>query len=371
MYPVSSAFLAKIRTTHIAPVRVELWDTVNNDQIAELQPLSGTVTVDSRRAIRRQCSLQFVDDDGTLTPETAQSLLVPFNRELRIYRGAQLGDGTQEMVPLGVFLITEVSISDAKDGIKIAVEGSDRSLRIARARWADNKFYIAADTAKETAIANILKDRWASVATQFPATGQTTATIYPTLDTSSDPWRQALAIADSAAMDLYFDVDGVCKMRPIPDPDTGTPVITYADGTDAVLTEMSRSLNTNETFNGVIYTGEGSNLALGIIGSAWDDNPQSPTYRQTYGDAPMFKSSPTLLTIAEANAAAAAELRKVIGATEKIEWGQIVNPAHDVFDLVQVSRGPSKVDAVVMLDSVSIPLEPAGTMKAVARSRRF
>lgn len=371
MYPVSSAFLSKIRTTHVAPIRVELWDTVNNEQIATLQPNSGTITVDSRRAIRRQCSLTFVDYDGTLTPENSKSPLVPYNRELRIYRGATLGDGTDEMVPLGVFIITDVSIADRPNKIEISVEGSDRSLRIARAKWADNKFYIASGTAKETAIANILTDRWPSVQYQFPATGQTTAIIYPTLDTSSDPWRQALKIAESAAMDLYFDVDGVCKMRTIPDLDTSTAIIAYEDGDEAVLTSLDRSLSTIETFNGVIYTGEGSNLALGIIGSAWDENSASPTYRYTYGDAPMFKSSPTILTLAEANAAAAAELRKVIGATEKIEWGQIVNPAHDVFDVVQITRGVSKVDAVVMLDSISIPLEPSGEMKAVARTRRF
>jgi hypothetical protein len=121
----------------------------------------------------------------------------------------------------------------------------------------------------------------------------------------------------------------------------------------------------------VIFTGEGTNLAIGIIGEAWDMNPASPTYRPTYGDQPVFRSSPTILTTEEAYAAAAAELRKVIGATEKIEWGQIVNPAHDVFDLVSIVRGPSKVNATLMLDALTIPLEPSQTMTAIARSRRF
>lgn len=371
MYPVSAEFLSKIRTTHVAPVRVEVWDTRNDRQIAELQPISGEVTVDSRRAIRRQCSMQFVDIDGTLTPANYEATLAPFNRELRVYRGVRLGSGVDEMVPLGIFIITSVSVVDESDGIRITVEGSDRSLRIARSKWSSNDFWIDSGTAKETAIQNILIDRWPQVQTNFPATGQTTAILYPTLDQNSDPWRKALEIAESAALDLYFDEIGVARMRPIPDPDTGLPVISYEDGDDAVLVSLSRSLSTDESANGVIYTGEGTNLSIGVIGEAWDDNPASPTYRPVYGDQPVFLSSPTILTTSEAQAAAQAELRKRIGATEKIEWGQIVNPAHDVYDLVQLTRGPSKVNAVLMLDSLTIPLEPDGTMSAVARARRF
>ena len=172
-------------------------------------------------------------------------------------------------------------------------------------------------------------------------------------------------------MDLYFDENGICRMRPIPDPDLGTPLMTYTDGDDSVLTSLARSLNTDESYNGVIYTGEGTNLSIGVIGEAWDDNPASPTYRVTYGEVPLFKSSPTILTVAEAQDAAVAELRKVIGATERISWDQLVNPAHDVYDLVKVTRSESGVDATLMLDSVTIPLSPSATMNAVGRSRRF
>ena len=66
--------------------------------------------------------------------------------------------------------------------------------------------------------------------------------------------------------------------------------------------------------NGVVYFDD-----TGLQTST--NNPASPTYRKTYGEVPMFKSSPTVLTVAEATTAAIAELRKVIGATEKINWG--------------------------------------------------
>jgi len=82
-------------------------------------------------------------------------------------------------------------------------------------------------------------------------------------------------------------------------------------------------------------------------------------------------SSPTVLTVAEATEAAKAELKKVLGSTEKITWDQIVNPAHDVYDLVKVTRSPIGVDKVLTLDAISIPLSASGTMNAIGRSRRF
>lgn len=372
MYPVTSTFKETIRKSHVIKTKIEIYDTANGTILSTAQPISGEVTIDNRRSIRRMCSLEFVDSDGTLVPtNNRSSVLLPYNREIKIYRGLVYADGTEELVPLGVFIVTNVEISDTAQGVRITVNGSDRSLRLTRAKFINHDFYIDSGTAKETAIENMLRYRYPQIQVVFPATNQTTALLYPTLDQSSDPWREALKIAESAGMDLYFDENGICRMRPIPNPDLGTPVMTYEDGSESVLTQLSRSLSSEETYNGVIFTGEGTNLSIGVIGEAWDENPSSPTYRYTYGETPKFMSSPTVLTTAEATDAALAELRKVIGATEMISWDQLVNPAHDVYDLVKVTRSPSGVDATLMLDSITIPLEPTATMNAVGRSRRF
>ena len=372
MYPVSADFKEAVRKSHSAIVKVEIYDMANGTILSTASPISGEVTIDNRRSIRRECTLEFVDTDGTLVPiNNISSILLPYNREVKIYRGIAFPDGTEELVPLGVFIITSVDITESAQGVKITIKGSDRSLILARAKFTNHEFYIEAGTAKETAIENILKYRYPKVKTIFPATNQVTTLLYPTIDQSSDPWREALKIAESASMDLYFDENGIARMRPIPDPDKGTAIATYADGSDSVLIQIARSLSIDESYNGVIYTGEGTNLSIGVIGEAWDDNPSSPTYRKTYGEVPLFKSSPTILTVGEAKDAAAAELKKVIGASEKITWDQLVNPAHDVYDLVKVTRSPVGVDKILMLDAISVPLAASGTMNAIGRSRRF
>lgn len=371
MYAVTSQFLTRMRGSHIAPVTVEVWDTVSNALLKEIYPISGQVTVDNRRDIRRQCELTVVDIDGTLVPTNGFSTLSPFNRELRVHRGIRYEDGTEEMVPLGVFIITKVSVNDGQDGVKITLEGSDRSWRIAKRKWYTNDFWIDEGTSKEDAIAQILLDRVPETQIDFIATNQTTTVLYPTLDQSSDPWKQAMEIAKSAGVDLYFDVNGVARLRNIPDPDTSVVDIEYLEDEEAVITTLKRDLTTDDSYNGVIFTGEGTNLTIGVIGTAWDDNPNSPTYRATYGEVPLFKTSATVLTTEEAEVAAVAELRKVIGAAEKIEWTQLVNPAQDVYDVVRVVRSPSKVNATLVLDAVTIPLSAEQTMTSVARSRRF
>jgi hypothetical protein len=371
MYPVSPEFLTRVRSTHIAPVSVELWDTVSNSQIRHLYPINGSVKVNSKDTARRSVTMEIPDVDGTLVPENGFSDLSPFNREVKVYRGVRLADGTDELVPLGVFIITSVKVFDGETGVMLSIEGTDRSLRIARNKWSSNTFWIDENTPKETAIANILKDRWPDVKTDFIATRQVTAVLYPTLDQNSDPWRKAVEIADSAGMDLYFDALGVARLRTIPDPDTAAVDATYEDGAEAIVVSLTRELTTDGTANGVIYTGEGSNLTIGVIGEAWDTNPASPTYRTTYGDQPVFLSSPTVLTVEDAKIAAEAELRKRLGATEKIDFGAVVNPAHDVFDVIQLTRADSKIDTRLIIESLEIPLLPDQPMTATARARRF
>ena len=372
MYPVSDRFLTAVRQSHVSMVKVEIYDVANNEIISTASPIDGEITIDNRRSIRRQCSLTFVDATGTLVPTNNRSaIFLPYNRELRVYRGIKFADGTEELVPLGVFGLTDVDITDSAQGVKIAVQGSDRSLKVQKAKFIDNSFYISDNTPKETAIRQMLQNRFPSIRTVFPATNQVTTLLYPTLDKSSDPWKESIKIAESAGMDLYFDEIGTCRMRPIPDPDVDAVVQIYTDTVDSVLTQLSRTLSSSDTYNGVIYTGEGTNLSIGVIGTAWDENPASPTYRYSYGEVPLFKSSPTILTTSEATAAAQAELKKVLGAAEVIQWDQIVNPAHDVYDIVKIVRSKSGVDKNLVIDSMSIPLSPTGTMKATGRTRRF
>ena len=84
----------------------------------------------------------------------------------------------------------------------------------------------------------------------------------------------------------------------------------------------------------------------------------------------MFVSSPLVLTTADAVAVAGAELSKMKGAEENVEWSQICDPSLDAGDVIKIRNEGTRLAKVLVLDKVTIPLSPGGSMKATARTVR-
>ena len=105
----------------ITEVRV-LGATAAEDTI--VYPTGGSVTLDLTAAVRGSCQLQF--GDPTLIPQAVGDLLVPYGNEIQVSRGIRSG-GFEHLVPLGIFGIQDVSLSDTPEGITIDVTGADRA----------------------------------------------------------------------------------------------------------------------------------------------------------------------------------------------------------------------------------------------------
>ncbi len=119
MFPTSANFRTAISTNHIVISKAEIWNT--DQKLAEIDIESGAVEISTTNAIRRTCKVNLVTDRTTnnLVPDNQFDLLNPFGNEIRLYRGVRFTDGTDEYVPLGVFVITDVSISDTNEGVFI------------------------------------------------------------------------------------------------------------------------------------------------------------------------------------------------------------------------------------------------------------
>lgn len=371
MYSVSDAFLAAVRTSHQIVAKVEVWGTSGLEDTITGYVDEGSVSVDARRGTRRTCQLTIGDFDGTLTPETANDLLNPLSsRELRLYRGVDFGT-TQEYVPLGVFRITKTTPSEGEGGIKIAVDGSDRSWRVKRAQFS-GPYTVLADTAVEDAIADLLLDRYPTVETSFPATGAVTPRLALGVGgtNATDPWTAAQKMATDAGYDLYFNNEGVAVMVQTSDLYTATPVVTYGPGEAEVILSSTREWDAETTYNGVIATGEGSGLTAAVRAEVWDDDPTSPTYRYgPFGEIPEMYSSSLIKTAVQAEAAASERLRRNLGTGGKLSWTQVVNPAHDGSDVVAVTRPAINVNDIFVIDSLTIPLKAGSAGQAAGRTR--
>ncbi len=376
-YPVSTEFRNALRYGHKVATLAQVC-TVDGDVLATLEPLSGAVTVDVDRLVRREAGdLQLVDSTGTLTPLDVDDLLNPLNGyEIRLYRGITYPNtGDQDLVPLGVFGYTSARVDDTGSGVTFALGGLvDRSERVSRARYSTRVQVTTTNNETETVITAILQQAWGDVpfaGGQLPTTGTTVPVSAFGVEGDSDPWRDAVQVAESKGYRLYFNVEGQVTMSQVVDAVPSTGVVSYG-GTDLLVLSMSKTWDTADTYNGILAIGETSNLRRTIPRfTAWDTDQNSPTYYLgNFGKRLRVYSSPLITTVADAERAARLQLAKTRGVAERLSWSQIVDPSLDVDDPVTVTQASVGVDATYLLSRLSIPLGPTEAMTAESKQRR-
>lgn len=370
MYSSSAAFKTAVRANHIVIAKAEVWAI--DQKLQEINISEGSVSVSAGSAVRRTCEVTLVTgrDAINLVPDNDFDLITPFGNELRLYRGVRYEDGTEEYVPLGVFVITEVGIQDTNEGVTIKIAGEDRSIRVSRAKWTEP--YQLPNGSLESALTHLLKDRFPEAELVFPVTNVTVNQVILGSEKSNDPWKDAVEIAELVGFDLFFDQNGVVQMQQFPTLDGSVVVALFVEGFGTTITSLDRTISTKETFNGVIYTIEGSEVATPIRIEAWDEDTSSPTYRfGVFGEVPIFIETNLLATEEEAVRAAYSLLNIYIGKQEQITFNSLVDPSLDVQDVIYVRSNGAKIDRLVIIDSLDIPLNPEGEMSANARTVRI
>ena len=360
MYAASGNFKSYLRENHIVVSKAEVWSV--DQKLATLEISEGTVEVKAKSAVRRTCSVTLTTtrELNSLVPDNDFDLLTPFGNELRLFRGIQFDDGSVEYVPLGVFVIIDVVIKDTNDGVQINLAGDDRSLIVSRNKWTEPYQMV-----------NGSLDRYPDAQTNFTATNVTINQVVLGTERNNDPWKDAVEIAELVGYDLFFDANGIAQLAPFPTLDGSTIVASFKEGEETTILDLDRTISTRETYNGVIYIVEGAEVPVPIRVEVFDEDSTSPTYRfGKFGEVPIFVSSNLLTTEAEAIIAASSLLNLYIGAQETISWNSLVDPTLDVQDVVYIKADGAKVDRVVIIDSLSIPLSPEASMSAVARTVR-
>lgn len=371
MYSISAGFQSALLNSHTVLDRVEVLS--GGVVVRTLDTVvAGSVTINKKGNVRRSCQVSIVDD-GTLVPAVAGTgTLAPLGNELRLWRGVRWYAGataTDELVPLGTFRISATKISDTGRGLSIDVTGYDRSRAIGRNRYLD-PYTIAAGTDYVTAIKNLILDRRPTTTFAFPAVGTITSTTPQVVITSTDdPWKVASDLAEAVGYELFFDALGVCTMRREPDPTTAPVVWTYAEGASAILLSAERVLDDQYGYNVGVYTG--TSPYGNVRGIARDTNPASPTYYLgPYGSVPIFDQSNLVTDQSGVDAAATALLNKNIGVTDTVAFTAVANPAHDVSDVVQITRLRAGIQQLHVLDVVRVGLGAKTSLAATTRARR-
>jgi hypothetical protein len=366
MYPTSGDYRAAIGIDHKVIAKAEVWSSER--KLLDLDIDKGKVSVTTSNAIRRSCEINLVTDRTTanLVPEDGFDFLAPFGNQLRVYRGIEFADGTEEYIPLGVFVITEVLVQDKNEGVSITIKGEDKSIICSRNKWTST--YQMVTGTLEASLTALLQNRFPDIEVNFPTTNVSVNQIILGADSGVDPWNDAVEIAQLVGFDLFFDVNGVCVMKQFPTLDASTVVATYEEGNGTTITSLDRNISTKETYNGVIYTIEGSQVTTPIRVEVWDEDTSSPTYRYgIFGSVPTFVTTSLLSTSAEAIKAATLLLNTYIGQQEVITFNSIVDPSLDVNDVIYVKSTGARVDRTVIIDSMDIPLDYTSALSVNTR----
>lgn len=372
--PVSTRYVAALARSHRIAVQGDILDTSGRIVLGDLPITTGSITIDRTASVRRTCTITVAaspEIEAVLPTARRRSPLDPYGNEIALQRGIVYPDGTTEMIPLGVFGVRTSDLKDDKDGRYLEITGVDRSMQIADAKYALTVYSIARGTNLVTAIANLVNDRLPTNVTVIAAdTGYTTPLLV--LDGNISPWEVITNLGAAAGCEVFFDPLGNLVIQDEPDPTMGEADWSYAEGVDCTILALERSYTVEATYNAVVITGENGQGDVPVIGSAVDSDPASPTYYYgPFGPRPVTESSPLALTSGQATTIAAARLRSLTGLSEKIQLEIIPNPALDVSDILAVRREVIDVDDDLLVESLTLPLDPTTTMSVICRTRRI
>ena len=419
MYPISEKMKQSLVTSH-RPMTIVKVRSING-VTTTIPVVSGSVTVDRtsqdfRRSVSFTTNTEYItNSDGSTTqivPLRDTDPLNIYGNHAYVYRGVLWNtngigkdlttceapipqdilvpaNGAYELVPLGVFRINSVSISEHQDGqLDLTVEGTDISSNISKNHWTSpvtvwkSKYSVPvsqADTTPEQAyvastvkeaIQKLILDRWPSnngvfglpvfdfsgVADKPLTTPVVMGSRTISTSGSNSPWTDITGLSASLGAELFIDQSGKFTLRAITDPNEMPVSWSILDGDltgkSGGLISITRTVSDAKTVNYVIATGENTGTSVSTVSSngagsgtplkavAYDNDPNSPTYyKGTFGRVVGYEPGrKKLKTQAEVQHAADTYLNWFIGGDETVQIESTVNPALDVGDVVKVRR---------------------------------
>lgn len=379
----SAAFLEALNRTAIVHSRARIQRRDATGEVTTITPPGtddpylaiaegASISVDSNAAVRRTLNLPIADTDG-LVPLNAASPILPFGNEIVVEMGVTLADGTEEYVTVGVFGIQEAETND-NGTLTLGLQCSDRAQKVIDARLT-KAYKIAKTTNTATAIAALIEAGVPNLPMSFVSTQSDTPAMV--IEEGADRWNEGQTMGSADGLDLYFDAEGILRLNTVPDPADPDAPIAFTFAEDGILGSVRVKVSSEKTYSHAVFTGEPQDNRAPVRADAYDTDPASPTYYLgPFGDKPVFLSTPivsTDATKARAQAKAAAErlLNKHKGGSREISFTSPPIPSLEGGDLIRITRAASDVDAVFVLDSFTLPLDPSGEMTASVREVRL
>jgi hypothetical protein len=319
-----------------------------------------TVTIDETQASRYTLAAS-VANDGTLAPTTQPDALAPYGIELAVYTGIQYADGTQEVLPAGVYRLYSAQmnnlgqiditgldrgsvVSNAGNEIPYVMEGS-QSLGRAIGRYIQSKYPTLAYTADPACAAMILAP---------------TPTVFPE-GSDEDPWSDCMSLANGFGCELFCTAIGGAYLRPIPDITTTSPVWVYTPGAANLALDATAVLDTSagNVYNIVIVESSGTGIPSPVQGTAEVTDPASPIYPDPdgFGRRPLFFQTSQLGSTEDCTRTAQSILQRYTGRATNPAFSAVPHPAFEAGDVVVYTSTALGVVTTALLSKWTLQLD--------------
>lgn len=392
----TTRFLNTIKGSHAPFIVVKALSV--DGSVTNIPIVSGSIKIDRLSTDARR-TINFTTNEESLIPLHSDDPLNIYGNHVYAYRGViwnrnnidpdlwkasvplsekflRPANQAYELVPLGIFRINTVSISEQGDGtVEISVDGSDISSNISKNHWLGtttvwkvpyippvvvtqvspillNVQKLIGTTIKQ-AIKLLIDDRWPPACIvgkpQYDLGGVNDKTLIkpvvlgsqnPTSLSSTNPWTDISGMAAAMGCELLVDSEGKFKLIELKDPNLLQPVWDLLDGEGGLLISADRKVSDAKAVNYVWASGESSLLQLPLRSIAIDQDPSSPTYyKGAFGvSSQMEPGRKSITTQAQADLAAKTYLNWFHGGDETTSVKAVPNPALDVGDVVRIRR---------------------------------
>lgn len=362
MWPLSAAAQTALAESHGMAARATVYSPTLG--VLPLDIAGGSITVDATSQVRRSATILA---DPRMWPRSPQDLLAPYGSACLVEYGIALRRGDIEWVPVIYGMLDESQRQRPLSGSgELTVKLVDRSARVA-----EDRFDAPAQTvAGATVVAEIRRLIQATLGSGVAVLDKTgSSQIAAVLEIERERWADGVeTLADSIAAECFFDPTGTGIIRA--QPTLADPVVwVVRSGQAGTILTATDTLSRAEVYNRVIASGQRSDGTAPVFAVATDTDPASPTfYSGPFGKKSRRYPSPSLTTVPQCQAAAAALLARVLGAGASVQLTTLVNPALDTGDVVAAVDEDTATTTRHILDKVEIPLAPDGTQTLATRS---
>ena len=343
----------------------EMFQTGTNPVGTFVPVIGGAATLDGKAAIRS--TVDITVSSIRSWPIFQNDLYAPYGNEIYVERGIEYSEASVEYVGLGYHRIQAPDQEILSDN-PIRIVAVDRMQGIVDARLLAPRQFIAGTTFGSI-VSNLVLEIYPTATIQWDDASDQ-STLIRSVIVEEDRYGFLNDAITSRGKIWYWDHRGILVIKNIPS--TTAVVYTVKHEAGGNLITMRRALTREGTFNAVVASGEAPDTNAPTRGVAIDNDPSSPTYFYgRFGQVPRFYSSPFLSSNAQCVASAQSLLNRELGLPYTIDFGTVVNPALEPFDVVGIKYSYYEAPQIHILDTVTIPFTEGEMLSATTREQHI